>query len=64
MVGDLLDHEFTVRRGAEVVATISRRWFSVRDTYAVSVAPGQDDVLILAIVLALDLAGEQERAHP
>jgi uncharacterized protein YxjI len=63
VVGDLLDHEFTVRRGDEVVATISRRWFSVRDTYAVSVAPGQDDTLILAIVLALDLAEEQERAH-
>ena len=63
VVGDLLDHEFTIRRGNETVATIFRRWLSVHDTYAVSVAPGQDDFLILAIVLALDLAEQQERAQ-
>ena len=63
VVGDLLDHEFTVQRGDEVVATVSRRWFSVHDTYAVSVARAQDDFLILAIVLALDLAEQQEHAH-
>jgi uncharacterized protein YxjI len=60
MTGDLLDHEFTIRRGGQVVATVSKRWFSVRDTYAVDVAPGQDDLLILASVLALDLAEDQE----
>jgi uncharacterized protein YxjI len=61
MTGDLLDHEFTIRRGDQVVATVSKRWFSVRDTYAVDVAPGQDDLLLLASVLALDLAEDQER---
>jgi uncharacterized protein YxjI len=61
MTGDLLDHEFTIRRGDQVVATVSKRWFSVRDTYAVDVAPGQDDLLVLASVLALDLAEDQER---
>jgi uncharacterized protein YxjI len=61
MAGDLFDHEFTIRRGDRVVATVSKRWFSVRDTYAVDVAPDQDDLLILASVLALDLAEDQER---
>jgi uncharacterized protein YxjI len=61
MEGDLFDHEFTVRRGGQTVATVSKRWFSLRDTYAVDVAPGQDDLLILASVLALDLAEDQER---
>jgi uncharacterized protein YxjI len=61
MRGNLLDHEFTVERGGETVATISRRWFSMRDTYAVDVAPGQDDLVILAAVLALDLANDRER---
>jgi len=42
------------------VATVSKRWFSMRDTYAVQVAPGQDDLLLLASVLALDLAEDQE----
>jgi uncharacterized protein YxjI len=61
MVGDLFDHEFTIRRGDQTVATVSKRWFSMRDTYAVDVAPGQDDLLVLASVLALDLAEDQER---
>jgi uncharacterized protein YxjI len=61
MAGDLLDHEFTIQRGDQTVATISKRWFTMRDTYAVDVAPGQDDLLILASVLALDLAEDQER---
>jgi uncharacterized protein YxjI len=61
MAGDLFDHEFTIRRGEQVVATVSKRWFSMRDTYAVDVAAGQDDLLLLASVLALDLAEDQER---
>lgn len=61
--GDLLDHEFTIRRGDQTVATVSKRWFSMRDTYAVDVAAGQDDLLILASVLALDLAEDEERTR-
>jgi uncharacterized protein YxjI len=61
MRGNLFDHEFTIRRGGQTVATISKQWFTMRDTYAADVAPGQDDLLILASVLALDLAEDQER---
>jgi uncharacterized protein YxjI len=43
------------------VATVSKHWFSMRDTYAVDIAAGLDDLLILASVLALDLAQDQER---
>jgi len=59
--GNLFDHEFTIRRGDQTVATIFKRWLSMRDTYELDVAPGQDDVLILASVLAMDLAEDQER---
>jgi uncharacterized protein YxjI len=61
MEGNLLDHEFTIDRGGQPVARISKQWFSMRDTYAVDIASGQDDLLILASVLALDLAEDQER---
>jgi uncharacterized protein YxjI len=64
MEGNLFDHEFTIRRGGQTVATVSKRWFSLRDTYAVAVAQGEDELLILASVLALDLAEDRERrAH-
>jgi uncharacterized protein YxjI len=61
LAGDLLDHEFTIRQGGQTVATVSKRWFSLRDTYGVDIAPGEDDLLILASVLALDLAEDRER---
>jgi uncharacterized protein YxjI len=59
--GNLFDHEFTIRRGDQTVATIFKRWLTMPDTYELDVAPGQDDLLMLASVLALDLAEDQER---
>jgi uncharacterized protein YxjI len=61
--GDLLDHEFTIDRDGRTVATISKRWLTVTTSYAVDVAPGEDDVLILASALALDLAIDAEHDH-
>jgi len=61
--GDLLDHEFTIERDGRAVATISKRWLRVTTSYTVDVAPGEDDVLILASVLALDLAIDAEHDH-
>jgi uncharacterized protein YxjI len=63
MEGDLFGHEFTIRRHGQRVARVSKRLFSMRDTYAVDIAPDQDDLLILAAVLALDLAKDQERGQ-
>jgi uncharacterized protein YxjI len=52
--GNILDKEFEITAGSQVLARISRAWFRIRDTYGVDVAPGQDDVLFLAIAVALD----------
>jgi uncharacterized protein YxjI len=60
ITGDLLSHEFTIQRDGHTVATISKRWLTVTASYAVDVAPGEDDLLILASVLALDLAIDAE----
>ena len=61
--GDLLDHEFTIDRDGQTVATISKRWLTATASYAVQVVPGEDDLLILASVLALDLAIDAEHDH-
>ena len=58
--GDLFSHEFTVDRDGQVVVTVSKRWLSVTASYTVEVAPGEDGLLILASVLALDLAIDAE----
>lgn len=53
--GSLLDHEYTFRRGAKVVAEVSKKWFSFTDTYGVDVAAGEDAVLVLASTVVIDM---------
>jgi uncharacterized protein YxjI len=63
VTGNILDKEFEISAGGQILARISRAWFRIRDTYGVDVAPGQDDVLFLAIAVALDRIhhNEEER---
>jgi len=53
--GDFLDHEYTISRGGSVVATVSKRWFSWADTYGIEIADGEDDVLVLATAVVVDM---------
>jgi uncharacterized protein YxjI len=57
--GNIVDHEYTIERDGAKVAEVSKRWFRVRDTYGVEMAPGENDVLILAIAAVIDTM-----AHP
>src|SRR5258708_2586277 len=59
--GEPFEHEYTISRGGQIVATVSKRWLALSDTYGVDVAPGEDDVLILASVLVLDLVEDNQR---
>jgi uncharacterized protein YxjI len=52
--GNILDHEYRLERDGAKIAEVSKRWFRVRDTYGVEVAPGENDILILASVAVLD----------
>lgn len=54
--GNLSDHEYEIRdANGAVVAEVSKRWFRFSDTYGVEVASGQDDVLLLATAVVIDL---------
>ena len=57
--GNILDHEYEITEGRRKVAQVSKKWFRVRDTYGVEIAPDQEDVVILAVTVALD-----NMAHP
>jgi uncharacterized protein YxjI len=52
--GNILDHEFEFERSGDKVAEVSKRWFRMRDTYGIEIAPGQDDALILAATICVD----------
>ena len=55
--GNVVDHEYKIERGGDKVAEVSKRWFRVRDTYGIEIAPGQDDALILAVTVCIDQMG-------
>jgi uncharacterized protein YxjI len=61
VTGSLFDHEYTITRAGQTIAAVTKAWLTLTATYGVEIADGEDDVLILATVLALDLAEDRER---
>ena len=59
--GKITNHEYEVKSNGAVVAQISKQWFTVTDTYGIAVAPGQDDVLMLASAICIDELSEEKR---
>ena len=59
--GKITKHEYEVKSNGAVVAQISKQWFTVTDTYGIAVAPGQDDVLMLASAICIDELSEEKR---
>jgi uncharacterized protein YxjI len=52
--GNIVDHEYEIERDGTTIATASKRWFRVRDTYGVEVHDVVDAALVLAVTVALD----------
>jgi len=52
--GNIVDHEYKIERSGDKVAEVSKRWFRIRDTYGIEIAPGQEDALILAATVCID----------
>jgi uncharacterized protein YxjI len=60
--GKIIWAEYTVTRGDRPVAQITKRFsWLARDSYGVAVAPGEDDALILAIAVVIDMMVHQGR---
>ena len=59
--GNFLDREYSFTRHGSPVASVSKQWFRITDTYGIEVARGEDDVLILcsAVVIYLCCHGDK-----
>ena len=55
VVGNILDREYSIKQKGKKVAEVSRKWFRITDTYGVEIAEGQEDILILAVAVAIDM---------
>jgi uncharacterized protein YxjI len=58
--GDFIDREYQFTRDGRPVATVSKKFFSWADTYGVEVREGEDDVLILACAVVIDLCSHDD----
>ena len=58
--GNILDLEYDIRQGRKKVAEVSKKWFTITDTYGVEIEDGQNEILILAIAVAIDMMAHDE----
>lgn len=64
IVGNLLDHEYSVRRSGDEIAHISKKWVSFGDSYGIQVDEGEDDILVLACAVIVDMICHEETRSP
>lgn len=58
--GNIFDYEYSIKQGWNKVAEISKKWFRLTDTYGVEIDAGQNDILILAVAIAIDMMAHDE----
>ncbi|MFI7103795.1 LURP-one-related/scramblase family protein [Streptomyces sp. NPDC050161] len=62
--GKILDREFAVEYEGELLAEISRRWLTLRDTYGINVVrEDADPALLIAIAVCVIRMAERERGE-
>jgi len=61
--GSFIDYDYKFTRGNKTAAEVSKRWFSLRDTYGVDISDGEDAVLILASTVVIDMVCHGDKDH-
>lgn len=62
--GSFLERTYKIRRGRKVIANVSKRWFTLRDTYGIEIEPGEDVGLILGIAVIIDeVTHDEDEKH-
>lgn len=54
MDGDLFSHDFSVMKDGVAVATVSKEWLTLSDTYGVDIAESENQAFLLALVIVID----------
>lgn len=55
LTGNILDHEYSFKKGRDKIGEASKKWFRIADTYGVQLEPGSDDIMLLAATVAMDM---------
>jgi uncharacterized protein YxjI len=60
--GNFLEHNYVFERAGREVARASKKWVSLSDTYSIDIDEGEDDVLILAAAVVIDLVSHPDKS--
>ena len=58
--GNILDHEYSINERRRKIAEVSKKWLSLTDTYGVEIDDEQNDILILALAIAIDMMSHDD----
>ncbi len=58
--GDFFDHEYSFYRKGIEVAMVSKSYFTWSDVFGIDIIEGEDDVLILAAAVVIDLVNDDK----
>lgn len=61
--GSILEHEYQFLRGNDQVASVSKKWVSIGDSYGIDIDDGEDDVLILSCVIIVDMISHDSKGE-
>jgi uncharacterized protein YxjI len=59
--GNFLKYEYSFTRNGRKIAFVSKKVFAWSDTYGVAIAHGEDDILILAATVVIDMVSHGNR---
>jgi uncharacterized protein YxjI len=63
VAGNFWNYEYTFTRNNRKVAFVSKRFFTWGDTYGIFIKPGEDDILILAAAVVIDMVSHGDKSH-
>ena len=61
--GNVLQHNYEIFKNREICAEISKKWFSITDTYGVDVLNNENPEFIIALVIVIDMVMDDEAAR-
>ena len=62
--GDFFGHDYTIVDGDTIIVSIHKKWMAWGDTFELDIPDERNEVLAMAVVLAIDAVMDNQQNHP
>jgi len=59
--GDFWDHDYEITKNGRTIVSLSKEWFTWGDCYELDIESPEDEIVALAVVLAIDCVLEAQK---